>query len=450
VTSEPSPAPIKFGKRPLKQSSLRRSINVNDDQDGTSSGGLVASLAAADDGPVVVRPSLGRSGSTKLKKRSSTSRLSFGPSSSAVDDDDDNSTPKEGSLGQRALENSAFRKSITKRLPTRPAGDEDEDETRPRYSKEYLAELQNSTPNTPQNLTSLRINDDEMELDPSELEGAVVVEASQLVVTSGAPSAVPAVLTEAEIQERKERRARLKHEEDFISLDDSDPEQNGGYVSLVSKKGDKGPRLVAEDEDLGEGYDEFVEDGRLSLGKRAEKEARKRRKQEMAELINAAEGDEDEESDDSEAERRAAYEAAQTRAGMDGLHRTKGDFDEDDAGGPMMIPKMKPLPDLGGCLAKMQGLVRDLEMEVSQRRNKLVQLEKEKEEISNREKEVQEILDKAGQKYQSAMGPRDARAVGQSPLRPIPPGMAGEFSMERGLESLGTTPTRRPEALETE
>jgi len=289
-----------------------------------------------------------------------------------------------------------------------------------------------------------------MELDPSELEGAMIVEASELTVASGVPSAAPQVLTEAEIQERKERRARLKHEKDFISLDDSDQEQGGGYVSLLPQKKDKGPRLVAEDEDLGEGYDEFVEDGRLSLGKRAEKEARKRRKQEMAELINAAEGDESGESDDSEAERRAAYEVAQTRAGMDGLHRTNGDHDDDDAGGPMMIPKMKPLPELLDCLTRMQSLVQGLELEVSQKRHKLADLEKEKQEILDREKEVQEILDKAGQKYKAAMRPRDDGIPGQSPLRPMPPGLAGEILVERGLESLGTTPTRRPEAEEPE
>lgn len=398
------------------------------------------------DGPVVIRPSLSRSGSTKLKKHASKSRLSFGPGEELADDAGGSEvfTPKKSSLGQRVLENSALRSSVSQRLPARSPG---EDEDRPRYSKEYLQELQSSTPNTPQNLSSLRINDDEMDLDPSELEGAMVVEASELATLGGgATASVPHVLTEAEIQERKDRRARLALEQEVISFDDGEDDANGNYISLLSRKKEPETRLVREDEDLGEGYDEFVEDGRLSLGKKAEREARKRRKQEMAELINTAEADEDEASDDSEAERRAAYEAAQTRAGMDGLHRADAGYDEAAGDGPVMIPKMKPLPDLADCLARMQNLVQGLQDEVTKKQQKIAAIEKEKEEIVCREKEVQDILDKTGQKYQSVMPGADAAKLAtQSPLRPVPPGLASDFPAERGLESLGTTPTRRPD-----
>jgi len=442
-------APLKFGKRPLKSSSLRRSINVNDEEeDGSAPTTSAGASTAEDDGPVVVRPALGRSGSTKLKKRASSSRLSFGGGENLADDGEpDAFTPKKSSLGQRAVENSAFKKSISQRLPTRTL---DGDDDRPRYSREYLQELQSSTPNTPQNLSTLKINDDEMDLDASELEGAMVVEASDLVAATG--GAAPAqVLTEAEIAQRKERRARLALEKEYISLDGgSDDEANGSYISLLPRKKEKETRLVAEDEDLGEGYDEFVEDGRLSLGKKAEREARRRRKQEMAELINAAEEDEDEGSDDSEAERRAAYEEAQTRAGMDGLHRTEGGGGgHGDATGLIMVPKMKPLPDLADCLARMQSLVQGVADEVARKRKKIADLEREKAEILSREQEVQEILDKAGQKYQAVMGGADsARLQTGSPHRPMPPGLASEFPAERGLESLGTTPIRRQDAEE--
>ncbi len=53
-------------------------------------------------------------------------------------------TPKK-SLGQRTLEKNALRNS----LPTRFIDNDDEKRT---YSKEYLEELQSSTPSTPQNL----------------------------------------------------------------------------------------------------------------------------------------------------------------------------------------------------------------------------------------------------------------------------------------------------------
>ncbi len=450
-------ASLKFGKRPLKQSSLRRSININDDEESAESGGTQASappsLAAAeeeDGGPVVIRPSIGRSGSTKLKKRASSSRLSFGP---AEADDGERDEPaftprKSSSLGQRAFENSVLKKSISQRLPTRPPAAEHDEEDQPRYSKAYLEELQSSTPNTPQsNMSALRIDDgDEMELDASELEGAMVVEASELVAVS---AAAPHVLTETEIQVRKERRARLVHEKEFISLDASDDDDGGGgggpeYISLLPSKQEPEKRLVAEDEDLGEGYDEFVEDGRLSLGKKAEREARRRRKREMAELINTAEGgDEDEESDDSEAERRHAYEEAQTRAGMDGLnHRPDRDHDH-SVNLPVTIPKMKALPELAECLARLQSLVGGLEDQVAQKREKMAGLEKTQREFLTRETEIQEILDKAGQKYQAVVGDSATLAT-DSPLRQtmMPPGLAGDFPTERGLESLGTTPTR--------
>ncbi|RAL60465.1 hypothetical protein DID88_000240 [Monilinia fructigena] len=52
-----------------------------------------------------------------------------------------------------------------------------------------------------------------------------------------------------------------------------------------------------------------------------QKKAESRLVREDEEIMEASEGSSGEESDDSEAERRAAYEAAQTKAGMDGLHK---------------------------------------------------------------------------------------------------------------------------------
>lgn len=467
--SEPQ-GPIKFGRRPIKSSSLRKSINFNDDDaDADGEGGAPASGATAADregtgAPIVIRPSIARSGSTKQKKKSSSSRLSFGPGESTDDDVGAAPTPKKTTLGKKALENNAIKKSSSlQNLPTRFLGGE---EDRPRYSKEYLDELQSSTPNTPDNLASLRIADDEedveMSLDPSELDGATVVQSNSTDAVAAAPSRQPAatVLTEGQIREKKERRARLAREADFISLDDggdddgdnedgSDAETGAGATATVSVQFNKKKaesRLMAEDEDLGEGYDEFVEDGGLSVGRQAEREARRRQRREMAELIHAAEEGSDAESDGSEAERRAAYEAAQRRAGMDGLRRA--DDDEDGGDGVNVIPRMRPLPDLEDCLLRMRGLVQGLEDEVTRKRARIAEMRKEKEEILRREREVQEVLDRAGAKYQSLAGagaPASdvARMATQSPLRPIPPGLAGDLPVERGLESFGTTPTRR-------
>ena len=462
LSAEPAPqGRIKFGRnKPAKSSSLRKSINVNNDDD--SRPGTVSAPEEGEDddsgAPVVVRPTISRSGSTKQKKRGPSSRLSFGPGENTTADDDDAAsskpfTPKK-SLGQRALENNALRKSaslqnLAGNLPMRFGGEEE----RPRYNKEYLEELQSSTPNTPQNLASLNIHDDgdEMELDQSELEGALVVQQTDVATKEAAPTTTPHILTEAEIRERKERRVRLANEAEYISLEGSDdePGQGGRMTVHFPQTKKKEPRLIVEDEDLGEGYDEFVQDEGLALGKKAEREAARRHRQEMAELIQAAEEGSDAESDDSEAERRAAYEAAQRRAGMDGLQRQDHDLDMEAAGGPDAIPRMKPLPKFNDVMQRMRDIVQGLEDEVTRKRSTIEGLEKEKEEILAREKEVQEILNQAGSKYQAVVAsaggaPGDvAKMVTQSPLRQLPPGIAGDLPVERGLESFGTTPTRR-------
>lgn len=402
-----------------------------------------SATADDDDGPAVIRPAVSRSGSTKLKKKGSSSRLSFGVTEDA--DDAPPFTPKKNpsaSLTQRATENSALRASISSRnfnLPTRSFGAEQE---QPIYSREYLEELQSSTPNTPQDSDRPRVPDDgdAMELDASELEGAVVVPSADLSVSSpfGGSSHIPSAV---EIREKKERRARLAKEGDAYK--DDEYAEEDGFISLTSKKKKDDTRLIAEDEDLGEGYDDYVEDGRLELGKRGEKEARRRHRREMEELINAAEGASEEEDSDSDAERKAAYEAAQTRAAMDGLHRAA--VEDADPGGRLVIPKMKPLPELDISLARMRELVRQMEEQVEQKRRRIEGIEKEKQEILDREREVQEVLNQAGMKYQSAIGIKSETVldpetlVAQSPLRntQIRPG-------ERGLESFGT-PTRKIE-----
>ncbi|KAL1887767.1 hypothetical protein Sste5346_010006 [Sporothrix stenoceras] len=561
-SSDPVVQPIRFGKRPLKQSALRRSINIAGSEDGLgggadldeSSGPTTADVDTAkpttsgandggdngneDDGPVVVRPALGRSGSRKNRKRLSTastsSRLSFGGMGGGDDDEDDDGGPvvvtpnkRAGtggagtpSLTQRVLETNAFRKSLSGRLPTRhranDSGDDenptkptdyDDDDDRPRYSQAYLDELQSSTPNTPQNLASQRkknggsLNDDDvMDLDPSELDGAMVVDASELGSSGSSSSALaglapppPAatVLTATEIRERKDRRARRALEADAMADDEDEAEANGEYISLLTdeqkrkKKEKEMTRLVREDEDLGEGFDEFVEEKEaLSIGRKAERAARKKRKEEMAALINAAEAGDDADgdvannsADDSEAERRAAYDAAQTRAGMDGLQKTRMGAEDDGlehgVQGTVPIPKMRPLPDLATCLQQMQSAVAALEVDAAQHRRRLAEVEQEKNEIAARETEVQAILDAAAAKYQTVLGGSTAanagatstpgagagtmtdntqsplRAIpnlGQSPLRSLPPGLAGDYPVQRGLESLGATPTRRPNA----
>ncbi|UKZ75589.1 hypothetical protein TrVFT333_003277 [Trichoderma virens FT-333] len=412
----------KVGRKPFRQSGLRNTFNPRDedasgDRDETSQGN-----DEDDDGPVVVRPNANRAGLSKSKKKIPKAKISFGDDAGEQDDEpsSDVNSPRKPVMGQKVLEKNTIKRGMAARGLPLPVRSYQEDDDRPRYSKEYLDELQSSTPNTPSDLSSLKATlDDEMDLDPSELEGALIVE-SPIPSSTGQPQTTQ-ILTEAEIRERKERRARLAKERDYISMEDEDD-------SLSARKKKDDSRLVAEDEDLGEGFDDYVEDGGLSLGKRAEKERRKQDRQKMAELINAAEGHTSDSSSDSDAERRIAYETAQTRAGLDGLKKPRKDPNEQLLQVP---PKITPLPSLAECLVQLQATLKSMENNINTKAATVEQLTRERDDIIKREAEVQAFLNETGKQYEEALG-RKPNSGG---------GIAGtELAGERGLESLGATP----------
>jgi len=416
--------PVKKG---LKKSSLRQSIAFDDLQQDENEG---------DSGPVN-KPTIGRSNSlVKKKKKPASSRLSFGPgeiiSGDAAEalEDDETFTPKKATLGRRAIEGNAFRKSLP--IPVRS---NDDDGERPTYSKDYLNELKSSTPTTPKDLQALQATaEDEEGLDASELEGAMIVDTE-----SSGPAHIP---TEAEIREKKERRARLAHEQDFISFND-DNGNDRRELSLLPRRKEKETRLVREDEDLGEGFDEFVDDGRISLGKKQEREARKRHRKEMADMIKQAENNSDDDSDDSEAERRAEYEAAQTRAGMDGLH--KHDDEAEAAAATQVPPKITPLPILSECLERLQATLSTMQYELAQKHKKVADLDKEKNEILVREGEVQDLLKQSGARFAALKADSNGAVADPKELvEGVQNGMMSGLVADRGLESFGNTPTVRP------
>ena len=70
-------------------------------------------------------------------------------------------------------------------------------------------------------------------------------------------------------------------------------------------------RLKQDDEDIMENFDEFTEaDGKTLLGRKAQAEAAKKRKQDMATQIAKAEGASDSDSNAGERECNEAFEAA--------------------------------------------------------------------------------------------------------------------------------------------
>ncbi|PKS08313.1 hypothetical protein jhhlp_005257 [Lomentospora prolificans] len=443
VSSPAAQTPVfsKVARKPFRQSGLRKSINVAeadtaDDGEPTKSTTTEPTTVKTrvddddddDTGNVVIRGSLSRANSTKQKKRKSASRLSFGIRADEDEDDHPSGVRTPEMLTPKRKGDVGLKKAIAlKDLAMRSRGEED----RPRYDKDYLQELQSSTLNTPKDTSrSSATEDEDIHMDLSELEGAVIVNSAELMDSGTVDESSSArILTDAEIREKKERRARLRQEAaaDFISLEDDDP--------FTSKKDEESTRLVREDENLYEGFEEFVDDGGVALGRKAEREARRLKRSQIASLIQEAEGNSDEESDDSDAERRVAFEASQSRAGMDGLRRPTQN--------PAEVPKPKitPLPTMSECLTALQSSLQLMERELAAKSKQVTDLRMEKEEIRKREVEVQRLLDEAGEKYRTVVA--GAEKATDSPARQILPAeTTSEFAAERGLESFGTPVTK--------
>ncbi|KAL8828982.1 MAG: hypothetical protein Q9170_006361 [Blastenia crenularia] len=408
----------------------RRKARVIVQDDAAETGRGQAESRPVDDKDNTLRgaaaPPLSRS---SFKKQKKAARISFGPGGTSMTEEDDQATsvftPKKSTLSRQAIEKNALRKSLGSTLasdsiPLRQSED------RPSYSAAYLNELKISTPSTPKDLKPASTTDTEES------------QAIDLAAKFGSDSSVYenyVIPTDAEIREKKERRARMAKEEEYINLQGSDEsEDERNEISLRPKNEFAETRLIHEDEDIAEGFDEYVDDGRIALSRKAEREQKRKLKFEMETMINEAEGgSSSDETDDSEMERRHAYEAAQTRAGMDGLQKID---DLDHPQRPKTPPKITPLPTLNGCLEKLQANLTKLQYENMQRARKLEEVRKEKLEMAEREVEIQRLLKEAGENYEKLRnqigGELAATTNGHMLLG------NGNLDTGRGLESLGT------------
>lgn len=390
--------------------------------------------------PTVIRPNLSSRGFSKTKKRSSL-RMSFGPGGTSMTENDGDDapavfTPKKSHLSRQAIEKNALRKSVAANLSSEHVTLRQTDD-RPSYTADALNELKTSTPSTPKELRS------QSDIDPEESKALDLAAkfGSDLLVRDST-SAIP---TETEIREKKERRARLAKEQDFIGLDDNDAEvedeDSDGERSLLpyakEKPKNEETRLVRDDEDIAEGFDEFVSDGRIALGKKAEREQKRRHEAEMRELINQAEGGSgsDSSEDASETERKAAYEAAQTRKGMDGLDRGE---DRVKPRRPRTPPRITPLPTLGACLERLRDQLAGKQYALMMNRKRMEEIQKEKADILIREGEIQRLLKETAERYErlrdeAGEGENGGKANGQIQV------IGSEGMGGRGLEDWGDT-----------
>ncbi|KAF2719960.1 hypothetical protein K431DRAFT_202257, partial [Polychaeton citri CBS 116435] len=364
---------------------------------------------------------------TNLRK-SSKLRKSFGPSIATDDDDDEDVTasgvvtPKRANLNRIAVHRNAQQKrpsALVQSLPRLGRGlDSDGEGTGddggggPSYSVAELQRLKESTPTTPRDLASADATDVEAGLSLTAKFGTNL---SRYDPSIGQSSAIP---SETEIAEKKARRARLAQEEkaeEYISLDPDDPDLGDGNVMqddfghLILKPKDKWgtseSRLVAEDEDMLENFDEFTnESGRVPLGEKARQEAERRRRNEMKLQISAAEGaasdGDDDSADDSERERNAAFEDAQTRHGTYSSNTTSA-IEKERQARPRTPPNITPLPTLDGVLDRLRNQVAELQSSRMQRLKEMEALQREKIRIGEEEIRIQKALRETAEKFEA-------------------------------------------------
>ncbi|KAK4990529.1 hypothetical protein LTR28_001455, partial [Elasticomyces elasticus] len=325
-------------------------------------------------------------------RKSSSLRASIASYSLEAGDDESTSviTPKRAGLSRLAIHRNA-EKRTSDLLSTRV------EMGRPSYSKDHLDELRQSTPSTPKELESTEVTDGEREAQTDNIRALDIASKFGTDLSRYDYARSSAIPTETEIAEKKARRARLAKENDFISLnavasdedDENVTEDEQGRLVLRPKVKYAETRLVRDDEDFMEGFDDSVDDGKISLGRKAEKEAAVKRRKEMAELIQDAEASASDSDDDGEAERNAAYEAAQTR------HGTYGGGHPDDHGAdshPKTPPKITPLPSLDGVVERLRKTLEQLEARRMGKVGEMEVLRKEKIRIGEEEVRVQAAL----------------------------------------------------------
>ncbi|KAK6363109.1 hypothetical protein TWF730_000554 [Orbilia blumenaviensis] len=253
--------------------------------------------------------------------------------------------------------------------------------SRPSYSKEALAELRTSTPTTPLHRKHDGDTDVSMSdappVDPLDVAGKFAAERA-----STAAAAVELSIPDSgTIKALKARRALLAQNPDYISLSDDVK---------------KGSRLQKTQDDEEEILETFVEDGGLALGKRAEREKERRRREDIREAIDMVERPSDEDEDDSNADENGEWEANRLRTG--GYGSSKRETLEERLRKPPAV--ITPLPNFQEALANLKGILAGMNDTMEQKSQRVEELISEKEMIEQREKELQRLLKETSEKYE--------------------------------------------------
>lgn len=358
MASTDSTQPLIFKRKKTKPTVRARQTSPEYDTDAITS-------ATADDSPSTLVTKL----KNRVKRTKPKSHLSFGEEEE--DGDGEVFKVKKSNLS-RNLALGTHPASIPPTLDQATI-------SRPIYDAAYLKELKASTPTarppTPSNL-------DPYDADMSVDFGDVSMQSVDEEIEESA-AFIP---SESSIKVAKEKRERLRKiqvtgEEDFISLS-------------VTKRADEsqGPhpesRLVREEDELGEGDDEFAEytsaQERIALGKKSRKLEASRRRDTMKELIADAD-EEDEETIEWEQEqlRRGGHKTPEPSAKVKQVYK------------PAPIPPATPVPNLSSAIARLSEQLTQLTTSHAKNSAALTTLGQERIEIDNREKEMREMVEKA-------------------------------------------------------
>ncbi|KAF8827789.1 hypothetical protein HHX47_DHR4000028 [Lentinula edodes] len=329
----------------------------------------------------------------RTKKSQPKSRLSFG-----AEEDDETSGGevfklKKSKLSRNLTLNNLDQATIS---PIRNG---------PTYDAAYLQELKKSTPSSrapPQ--TSVDPYDADMSMSTDVTMDLGDVSMLDVVDITGESDTL--IHTESAIKNAKERRERLRKSgvspsEDYISL------------SVTRKADDQGPhpesRLVREEDELGEGDDEYAEytsaQERIALGKKSRKVEVTKRREMMQELITEA-ADEDEESVEWEHEqlRRGGHLKPDTSKGK--IKQTyipaPSKFEFFGWVVPSLIafsvPPIAPIPTLNSALTRLTQQLAQLTTSHASNTASLNTVAQERDQLDIREKELRALVSNAEDK----------------------------------------------------
>ncbi|KAJ7244984.1 nineteen complex-related protein 2-domain-containing protein [Mycena haematopus] len=257
----------------------------------------------------------------------------------------------------------------------------------PTYDKAYLNELKASTPSSRAPVPVSDPYDADMSMDVGDISADISMPSIESENTDMLESEtlIPA---ESSIKVAKERRERLRKtgvspEDDFISL------------SVVKRSDEsKGPhpesRLMREEDELGEGDDEYAEytsaQERIALGKKSRKLEASKRRDAMQEMIaDAAETDEETDEWEQEQIRRGAQRPVDASPAPKAKEIYKA----------APIPPVTPLPSLGPALARLSQQLTQLTTSHASNTAALTTLGQERTEMDDREKEMRQMVEKA-------------------------------------------------------